>query len=121
MANRTGPTNPVLGELIVKLKRKSFDEQTPLWNRIAYDLQKPTRQRRAVNLSRIGRFVAEGEIAIVPGKVLGTGDLARGVTVSAWQFSEQAREKIASAGGKAVSIDELMDGSIKGKKVRIIG
>lgn len=121
MANRTGPTNPVLGELISKLKKKSFDEQTPLWNRVAEDLQKPTRQRRAVNLSRIGRFTQDGEIAVVPGKVLGTGDISSKITVSAWQFSQQAKDKIMSAGGKAVSIDELMEGSIKGKKVRIIG
>src|SRR3989338_4080678 len=117
MAIRTGPTNPLLGELISKLKKKSFDEQTPLWGRVADDLQRPTRQRRAVNLSRIGRYLQDGEIAIVPGKVLGTGDLPAKVTVSAWQFSKQARDKITSAGGRALSIDELMGDAIRGKKV----
>lgn len=34
-------------------------------------------------------------------KVLGRGDLSRGVTLKAHKFSQSAREKIEKAGGKA--------------------
>ena len=38
-------------------------------------------------------------------KILGEGDLTKKLTVKAHRFSETAKEKIAKAGGQAVSLD----------------
>ena len=118
---RTGPTNVQLQKLIVELKETAAKENVPLWSRIAYDLEKPSRQRRVVNLSRINRFTKEDEIVIVPGKVLATGELDHKVTVSAFMFSDEAAEKIKKAKADVLTISELLKKNPKGKKVRIIG
>lgn len=121
MSKRTGPTNPVLSNLIVELKTLSSQKNIPLWSRIAFELEKPTRKRRVVNLSRINNYAKENETIIVPGKVLGSGILDHKLTIAAYQFSDGAMEKINSAKAKAVTIQDLMKENIKGKRVRIIG
>ena len=65
----TGPTNPILIGLIEDLKKKSVEQKVNIWNKIASDLQRPTRNRRIVNLSKINRYSKENETIIVPGKV----------------------------------------------------
>jgi len=114
---RTGPTNPDLKNLIQELRKKNEN----IWKRIAFDLEKPTRKRRVVNLSRINRFTRENEIVVVPGKVLGSGLLSHKLTIAAYTFSGSALEKISKANAKAISLEEFMKDDIKGKRVRIIG
>lgn len=84
------------------------------------DLEKPSRNRRAVNLFKIEKYAKENETIIVPGKVLGTGELTKKVTVVAFNFSDSAFKKIKEK-GSVVSIEELLKSNPKGKKVRIIG
>lgn len=91
-----------------------------MWTRIADDLEKPTRKRRIVNLYKINKHTNPNETVIVPGKVLGIGELDHKVTVAAWQFSENAAEKINKI-GKAIHIAQLFKESPKGKRIRIIG
>lgn len=118
---RTGPSNPNLLGLIRELKKHSIEQKAPLWKRIAVDLERPTRNRRIVNLSRISRYATENETIIVPGKVLAGGDLNQKITIAAFQFSDSAKDKIEKAGSKILKISELIKESPKGKKIRIIG
>ena len=118
---RTGPTNPLLQELIGELKKRSNEQSVNLWKRIALDLEKPTRQRRIVNLSKINRYTKENEIIVVPGKVLGSGMLNHKLTISAYQFSDQAKDKIEKAGAKIITLLELSKEKPDGKNLRIIG
>jgi len=104
---RTGPTNPLLQDLIGELKKRSNEQSVNLWKKIASDLERPTRNRRAVNLSRINRYTKENEIIVVPGKVLGSGMLNHKLTISAYQFSEQAKDKIEKAGAEIVPLLNL--------------
>ena len=121
MAQTTGPTNPILANLIQDLKKKSLEQKANIWKRIALDLEKPTRKRRVVNISRINRHTKENEIIIVPGKVLGSGSLNHKIIISALQFSEGARNKLVEAGSKIVPLPELSNEDPKGKKIRIMG
>jgi len=121
MAKRTGPTNPILQSLIQELKKRGSEQSANLWKRVAMDLEKPTRQRRAVNLARIDRYTKENEIIVVPGKVLGSGDLNHKLTIAAYQFSEGALEKLEKAGANVVSLLELSKESPDGKRIKIIG
>ncbi len=120
MVKRTGPTNNVLRKLIVDLEILGRKKKVNLWKRISFDLNKPTRERREVNITTINRTIKKGEIALVPGKVLSDGELTNKVTVAAFRFSEKARDKI-NKNGKAISIQELIKENPEGKKVRIIG
>jgi len=121
MAKRTGPTNPILQDLISELKKKSSEQDAGIWGRVAEDLERSSRQRRVVNLSRISHFTKENETIIVPGKVLGSGLLDHKLNIAAYQFSQGAKEKIEQAGSKMMLISELIKQSPKGKRIRIIG
>lgn len=114
-------TNPHLAALIKELKKKAIADKATVWKRIATDLEKPTRQRREVNLSKINRYTKPNETIIVPGKVLASGDLDHSLTIAAWSFSKQALEKITKAKSKAISIQEIMKPNPKNKRIRIIG
>ncbi len=118
---RTGPTNPLLRGLIQELKVKSKEHEAPIWEAVALDLERPSRQRKAVNLSKISKVTKADETIIVPGKVLGSGELNHKVTIAAFQFSQGAREKIAAMGGKAIAIGDLTKESPTGKSIRIVG
>jgi len=121
MTKITGPTNTLLRALIEDLKKKSIEQKVNIWNKIASDLERPTRKRRIVNLSKISRYTKENETIIVPGKVLGSGNLAHKLTISAYQFSNSAKEKLNKTGSKIIPLGELAKESPKGKKIKIIG
>jgi len=112
--------NPKTLELVQELKKFSIENKTAFWKRIALELEKSSRNKRVVNISKIDRLAKENEILIVPGKVLSSGDLNRKVVVCAYSFSEQAHKKISQK-GKALTIHELMKENPSGKNVRIIG
>jgi len=114
-------TNPKLQELVIELKKKSIDEKVKIWKRIAQEMEKSTSRRRVVNLSRISRYTKANDIIIIPGKVLGSGDLSHKLKIAAYQFSTSASEKIKKAGCEELSIEQLMKENSKGEKVRIIG
>ena len=113
--------NQQLESLITELKKTSIEQDVKIWKRIASDLEKPTKQRRAVNLSRIDRYSKSNEIVVIPGKVLSMGNLNKKVTVVAYTFSKNAISKIKSSGSDAISIQDLVKKNPKGAKVRIIG
>lgn len=121
MPKITGPTNAFLLRLILELKKRSSEQNANIWKRVANDLEKPTRQRRVVNLSSISRHTRENEIIVVPGKVLGAGDLQHKLTISAFQFSSGAKEKIEKAGAKIITLIDLSKENPSGKGIRIIG
>jgi len=120
MAKRTGPTNPYLKELIQFLRKKGGELKVPLWKTVAEKLEKPTRQRVEVNLSRIERYAKEGETIVVPGVVLGCGSLTKKLTIAAWRFSKKAKEKIEKVGGRAISIKQLFEENPKGSNVKLM-
>ena len=112
--------NPQLGLLIQELKKCSIEQNVALWKRIAVDLESPTRNTRIVNVYKIEQYAKPNETVIVPGKVLGTGELNKKVTVAAFAFSEEAKKKI-NGKGAAITIMELVEKNPKGKGVRILG
>ncbi|HII67073.1 MAG TPA: 50S ribosomal protein L18e [Thermococcaceae archaeon] len=117
---RTGPTDINLRRLIRYLRKKSNEENVKIWKDIAWRLERPRRQKAEVNISRINRYTKEGDIIVVPGSVLGAGNLDHKVIVAAWKFSEKAKEKIIQAGGEAITIEDLIERNPKGSGVIIM-
>jgi large subunit ribosomal protein L18e len=113
--------NPHLKHLVTELRKASCSQEAGLWKRLANELEKPTRVGRVVNLSRLNRCTTAKEIIVVPGKVLGSGELNHELTIAAWNFSSTAKENITKAKGKCLTIAELIKKAPKGKNVRIIG
>lgn len=91
-----------------------------LWKRVASELGSSTRRMVAVNISKIDKVLREGEIALVPGKVLSLGELSKKHHIAAFSFSEAAKIKIEKAGGQAMLIEELFKKNPQGNKVRIM-
>ncbi|MCD4740414.1 uL15 family ribosomal protein [archaeon] len=56
-----------------------------------------------VNLWKISKNTQKGDTILVLGKVLGDGNLDHPVNIAAESFSESAKKKIESAGGKIIS------------------
>ena len=109
-------TNQDLTKLIVKLKKT----KKPVWAKVAKILEKPKRKRHDVNVDHVSRHTKAGETAIVPGKLLGTGELRHSVNVAAYSFSKQALEKIEAAKGKSYSIEKLIEQNPTGKGVKVL-
>jgi large subunit ribosomal protein L18e len=113
-------TNPRLLKLIDDLKAQSREHNVALWRDIAERFEKPTKHYAEINLSKINRYSKDNETVIVPGKVLGTGNVDHPVNVAALNFSLSAEEIIADAQGKCMSIEQLMQSNPTGKGVRIL-
>jgi large subunit ribosomal protein L18e len=116
----TGPTNPYLKQLIEELKKKSKELKAPIWKVVAENLSKPRRKKVEVNVYEIERYARENETVVVPGVVLGNGEIKKPVNVAAWRFSPQAEEKIKKAGGRVMKIEELVKENPKGSGVKIL-
>lgn len=114
-------TNIVLRLLVEQLLEYHKKYGADVWRAIADELAKSSRRRRAVNVSRINRYTQAGDVVVVPGKVLGSGELDHPVIVAALGFSKSAVEKIQRAGGRAISIFELLKERPDGSHVKIIG
>lgn len=117
---RTGPTNFELRRLAHELRRASRLYNAPAWRYVAELLLRPTRRRAIVNLSKINRYARGGEVVVVPGKVLGAGTLDKPVTVAAYTFSREALRKIKAAGGRAITLKQLLEENKTARGVRIL-
>ncbi|WP_054854038.1 50S ribosomal protein L18e [Vulcanisaeta distributa] len=107
--------------LIRFLRRAANEYKAGIWDYVADLLEKPTRRRVEVNVGKINRFANDGDVVVVPGKVLGYGVLSKRVTIAAWSFSKGALEVIKRSGGaEAITIPELVRRNNKGSNVKII-
>lgn len=113
-------TDPNLLLLIEELKRESRELGVAIWRDIARRLEKPNRSWAEVNISRLERYANDGDVIVIPGKLLGAGTLSKKLTVAAYRFSDSASQKIAEAGGRNMTIAELAHENPKGSGVRIM-
>ena len=83
--------NPELVETIFLAKKANPE--------IAGILSGPTRKRVALNLDEINKESKEGEVIIIPGKILGNGNIDSGkkLKIIALSFSVSAEEKLDKA------------------------
>jgi large subunit ribosomal protein L18e len=120
MSKPTGPTNTMLMKLIEDIREKGYKENIPFLIEIAKKLETSRRLRPEVNLTQLDKVCKENETVIVPGKVLSVGNLKKPLTVAAASFSMSSIDKIQKAGGKVLSIQELIKSNPKGTNVRIV-
>ncbi len=117
---KNNKTDPALIALIDDLKAQERETGAAIWRDIAKRLEKPRKNWAETNLSKLDRYAKEGDVIIVPGKVLAAGKISKTVTVAAYSFSEAARAAILASGGNALCIPELMEKNPKGTGVRIM-
>ena len=112
--------NQRLQELISSLKKQSMEHKTGVWKRVALELERPSRQQRVVNLSKIEKYSNDNDVIVVPGKLLSGGELTKKVTIIAYNYSQKTLDKI---NGKAhvISIEEAMKKYPNAKDIKILG
>ncbi len=118
--NPTGPTNVQTRILVRFLRKAAKDSGSPIWRYVAELISKPRRRRRVVNLYKVDRVSSEGDLIVVPGKLLGVGHVSKRVTVAAWKYSRSAIERLERAGCEAITIPELVRRNPKGSNVKIV-
>lgn len=113
--------NQVVLQMAKKLKQASTKNDAPIWAKLAQLAQKPSSARKVVNLTKINGVTKENDVVVIPGKILGTGNLLHKITVSSFSISNSAATKIIESGGKIISISEMIEKFPTGKGVKIIG
>lgn len=103
-------TDKTLIELVRKLKKR----KEGFYQALARYLSAARRKRIAVNIAKIDKIGKEGELIVVPGKVLGNGLLTKNISVCAYSFSKSAEKKIKER-GNIVSWDELIEKNMRGR------
>ena len=112
--------NQILIDTIKALENASEESGKAIWKALAKELDKSKRSRVAVNLSRLDRHTEEGEVVAVPGKVLAAGDLSKPIKIAAFSFSAGAVEKIKTAKGEYMTLEELLASGIEPSQIRIM-
>lgn len=107
-----------LGATLEKEYKKS---KKNVWKVVSREILSSRKNRASVNVGQISKYSVAGSSVVVPGKVLGTGKMEHSVTVAALSFSQSAKTKIVSNGGKCMDIAEFLKTSPKAKEVRILG
>ena len=117
---KRGTENDALMDEIVFLEKSAKKNKAQVWADAARLLSVSRRRRVEVNLGKLAKFTKANAVVVVPGKLLGIGELKHKVTVAAWSSAKGVREKIAKAGGKMVTVRELVDANPEGKGVIVM-
>lgn len=114
-------TDGVIADTIWTLRKASKKTKAPLWKDLERRLLNSRSNRREVNLDKLAKFTKEGDVIIVPGKLLGAGNLGHSVIVFAYSVSKLASQKVKEAGGQILALSDLVEKYPHGSGVKIIG
>ncbi|MDQ3854432.1 MAG: 50S ribosomal protein L18e, partial [Thermoproteota archaeon] len=98
----------VIDNTIWNLRNAFKRHKAPIWRALQEELAGPRANRREINVRRLAEITKADEVVIIPGKVLGTGNLGHKLTVCAFSISQTAARKITESGGKVVTFDDLI-------------
>jgi large subunit ribosomal protein L18e len=103
-------------KLVAGLEKLYRTTEAPIWDDLAYRLSRPSRQSPSINLERLDRLAKKfkGKTLIVPGKVLGEGELSVNAKIVAVSASEKAM-KIAAKKGEIVLMKDFIKTADKAK------
>lgn len=91
------------------------------WVQVAHIISGPTRKRISLNLSEIDSKSENGDVIVVPGKILSLGEIRKKIKIVAFSFSEQALKKLKERGIETSTILEEIEKNPEAKKVKILG
>jgi large subunit ribosomal protein L18e len=107
-------SNPVLVETIIAAKKNKN------WNAVAAVLAGSKKNRSNLNLEEINEEAGEGEILVVPGKVLSQGEIKSGLKIVALDFSEKAKEKLLNAKCEVSTMLEEIKKNPEAKGIKVL-
>ncbi len=107
-------TKPELVGTVINAKKHNE------WMEVANIISGPTRKKPTVNLEKINEQAKEGDIIVVPGKVLGFGDIDKKLKIVALDFSQEAKEKLKEKKCIISSLRNEIQENPKARGVKII-
>lgn len=110
-----------LDNTIWTLRNALKKNKVPIWKAVIKQLSRSRSNRREVNIGQLAHVTKDKEVVVVPGKILGSGEISHKLTLWCFTISEVATRKILDAGGKILPLDSLIKKYPDGKGVRIIG
>ncbi|MFW9970838.1 MAG: 50S ribosomal protein L18e [Candidatus Odinarchaeota archaeon] len=112
----TGPSNYYIRKLI----RDLWKTQIKIWKTLSKRLSGPRRNRVNANLYHINKNTKKNDVVVIPGKILGMGELDHSLTIACLEYSQSAKKKVELSGSKLISIEELLEQNPKGSGVKIL-
>jgi large subunit ribosomal protein L18e len=104
-------------ELVETLKACKHNDA---WRQVGIILARPSKMLPEINLGAIDAQSKEGDLIVVPGKVLSQGNIGKKVRVIALRFSASAKDKLKEKKGEAVSILDEIKINPKAEGIKII-
>ena len=108
-------TSPNIVETIISGKKNNS------WLKVANVISRPRRKKFAMNLDEINSEAKEGEVVVVPGKVLGRGDVSKKIKIVALDFSESTKEKLKKSKIEIVRLNDEIKKNPSAKGLKILG
>jgi len=90
------------------------------WLKVANILSSSRRNKETINLGKIDEESKQGEIIVVPGKVLSQGDVTKKIRVVALSFSEEAIKKLLKSKSEILSILEEIKKNPSAQGIKIL-
>lgn len=106
-------------EIINKLYQTGKNKNKDIYSAIAKELNRAARTNINVNISKLEKLpiINDGDIVVIPGKLLGAGLLNKKITIYAYSFSQTAKDKL---GNSIKNIFDFCNDKIDYKVVKII-
>ncbi len=104
--------------MLLSVRKEAGDSR--FWRSVEKLLSRSRSRMAEVNVGKIARLTGQGDRVVVPGKVLGKGEINHSVTVAALSFSSAALTKLRSAGCTVMRLDEFARFEQEGSGVKII-
>ncbi|MCD6279889.1 50S ribosomal protein L18e [Candidatus Micrarchaeota archaeon] len=101
---------------IIRLAKKT---KKGIWKRVASIISGPRRRSISVNVGKINRYAKDGDIIIIPGKVLGKGNITKKFTTVSLSYSTSAIDKLKTNGCEVYKIINYIGKDVKGAKILI--
>lgn len=106
--------NPELVETILKAKKHKN------WLEVSGLLSLPRKLKIEKNLDEINKESKEADTIIVPGKVLGNGEISKRIRIAALSFSKEAEKKLKEKKCEIVSLKKEIEINPEAKGVKLI-
>jgi len=107
-------TSKMLVETIIATKKNKN------WSKIAEILSSPRKNKININLEKIDKETKQGDVVVIPGKVLSQGDINKKIKVVALNFSEKAKDKLLKSKCEVSTILEEIKKNPEAKEIRIL-
>ncbi|RMD67321.1 50S ribosomal protein L18e [Candidatus Pacearchaeota archaeon] len=90
------------------------------WRDLSKKLAVARRKQLALNLDEINELAKDGDVVVVPGRVLSQGMITKKVKVCAFGFSKRAQEKLQEGKVEFAHVFEEIKTNPSAKNVRVL-